>query len=244
MIIQITAATHLGNIRENNQDSIAFSGFLLNSDNSGVVQDTIDVSTSTKVCVLADGLGGHGGGDEASKFAVEQIVKMESGLNTTANVIEIIENVHKEICWKNRTGSGARTMGTTICGITMSSDTWFWFNVGDSRVYALKDGNLDQLSIDDAPGKERSGHTSSWITQCLGGTDRLPSINVHVGVIDNHTHSRLLLASDGLTSFVEHSEIMEVVRDFTLELATEKLVELAIAAGGSDNISVALIEVQ
>jgi len=242
MKIQIAASTHIGCVRETNQDAVAFSQCVLTDENSGVVQDSFDVSPIPKVCVLADGLGGHGGGDEASKYAVEQIVSGEGNLINQASVIDLVENVHKEICWRNRSAVGHRTMGTTVCGIALNVENWIWFNVGDSRIYLFQDEELCQISIDDVPSGERNNRTSSRITQCLGGSDRQSSIIVHVGEVDPRATSRILLASDGLTSFVPHHEITNIIGDVSIERAIGKLVELAISAGGADNISVAIIE--
>jgi PPM family protein phosphatase len=242
MKIQIAAATHIGCVRETNQDAVAFSQCVLTDDDSGVVRDSFDVPPIPKVCVLADGLGGHGGGDEASKFAVEKIVDGEDKLTNQASVIDLIESVHKEICWQNRSGAGHRTMGTTVCGIALNIEKWIWFNVGDSRIYAFRDPELCQVSIDDVPSGERINRTSSRITQCLGGSDRQSSINVHVGEIDPREVSRILLASDGLTSFVRRNEIAEIICNHSIEQAVVNLVDLAISAGGADNISVAVIE--
>ena len=244
MIIKISAATHLGRTRETNQDAVAFSNHLLNSEDSGVIESSFQLKNTTRVCVLADGLGGHGGGDEASKFAVQELINVESSLNTSANIIDAIENIHKAICWRNRTGDGPRTMGTTICGVAMGADNLFWFNVGDSRVYAIEENSISQLSIDDTPGGQRTGQTGSWITQCLGGSDRQPEISVHVGIIHKQSGIKILLASDGLTGLVEDSSILKIIQNSPTGMEVKRLIDEANQAGGSDNVSVALIDCQ
>ena len=106
MRIRIAAVTNRGTVRAENQDAIAFSQHVLIGDDSGVIQDDIEFSELPKVCVLGDGMGGHAGGSEASKFAVEQLVRREGTITGKAEVVSLVEDIHKEICRKNGVGPG------------------------------------------------------------------------------------------------------------------------------------------
>jgi protein phosphatase len=136
-------------------------------------------------------------------------------------------------------------MGTTIVGTVLAKDRMVHFNVGDSRAYRHYPGSLVQISRDDVPHPEVAGprRVSHVITQCLGGYAWDTGIDPHIATAPPlGPGETLLLCSDGLTDMAGDEEIarvLEAVRD-PGGWATN-LFELAMDAGGLDNISVVVV---
>jgi PPM family protein phosphatase len=129
-------------------------------------------------------------------------------------------------------------MGTTIAGLLLRGGEAVWFNIGDSRVYAVREGRLVQLSVDDVPPGPRTG----IITQTLGGAPFFMPVDPHMGQTALSVPSRWLLCSDGLTDMLPDSEIEQILAQ-TDEHALRALFTRAMAAGGADNISIVLVSV-
>jgi protein phosphatase len=132
-------------------------------------------------------------------------------------------------------------MGTTVAGLVLCARRALWFNVGDSRVYLEHGGGIAQISIDDVPPGPRYG----IITQTLGGCHSFFPISPHIGEEEfdgenSISGSRWLLCSDGLTDMLDDDEIAHAFgRDD--EAAVQALFDAAMAAGGSDNISIIVV---
>ena len=135
-----------------------------------------------------------------------------------------------------------KAMGTTICGVMLEGARGTWFNVGDSRVYKVGPSALEQMSIDDVPLGERERRTSARITQCLGGSPRSVAIDVHLGKFSIGVDDKILVASDGLTAFVADDFILEACSAGVGYSNVRRLLDLALKAGGEDNISIMILE--
>ena len=242
MTVTISAATHKGLLRSNNEDAVAFFDQILARSDPSPIVATREFQNRPVLCILADGLGGHEGGEIASEFAVRSLIEQENAIADYLDLLKAIDYIHREICWKNSGMPIPKAMGTTICGVLMEGAQGTWFNVGDSRVYRLGKSMLEQLSIDDVPFSESEKRTSSRITQCLGGSSRAIPIDVHHGEFAIDGDDRLLLASDGLTDFVDSDEIIEVCADGDGYSNVARLLDLALKTGGEDNISIAILE--
>ena len=98
------------------------------------------------------------------------------------------------------------------------------------------------MSIDDVPPGERERRTSARITQCLGGSPRNIPIAVHLGKFSVEDEDKILLASDGLTAFVEDDLILEACSEGDGYSNVGRLLDLALKVGGEDNISIMILE--
>ena len=138
-------------------------------------------------------------------------------------------------------------MGSTIATVLIHEHGIVVANVGDSPVLELADGRLHHLIIDDSPavaGMGLPGLPSSLVTQTIGGHTRLVHIQVHVHEDDLPPPRRLLLCSDGLTSYVPRSQIAAVLSTATTPAdAVERLIADALAAGGRDNVTVVVLDI-
>lgn len=138
---------------------------------------------------------------------------------------------------------GTRGMGATIAAALLHEEGLAVVNVGDSPVLELVGERLVQLTTDDvAAGGGLVGIRSSTITQSLGGGLTLRQIAPHNYEDQVAEPRRLLLCTDGLTTFVPRERIAEALSNEDLELAVRALLELALDAGGSDNVTCVLVE--
>jgi len=231
------SATDVGRIRSNNQDS------------NLVLEDS-------ELYVLADGMGGHQGGEVASALAVEAVAA-NAGEPTLDSLKEAVRRANRIIFEKAGTDPELHGMGTTTCAIRVvpgpEGDEIAWVNVGDSRVYLLRDDHLIQLSQDHSLVEDllRDGQLTedeaavhpqrNILTRALG-------IDVDVDVdgssVIPFNGDRFLLCSDGLFNEVTEDQMTSVLRRMADPgEAAEELVRLANEGGGRDNITVVLVEV-
>lgn len=234
MRYQWASATHTGLVRSNNEDS-------LYPESSGSSDDVT-------LLMVADGMGGHVAGEVASRIAVEtaaDIVGPPGRRMVGANHAVLLEVA------ANQELAG---MGTTMTILELGTDGVGRFaHVGDSRAYLLRDGSLRQLTVDHtvaaeyvAAGKltpeEAHNHPQrNMITRALGLTQNL--------LIDEFEEplevgDRFLLCSDGVNSMLRDHEIAEQLAAATVEEAAWGLVEAANLAGGHDNITAVVVDVE
>ena len=265
-----------GRVRSLNEDRV-FHQVLGSSD-----------ADATAVCIVADGMGGHLGGEVASHWAVEtlkrelaelfvptdprQTVQMtgaelravmaESGGKARPSDIALMRRLRQAVEAANQAvrqytfhrPQEAMGAGSTLTMALIRGARAYVANVGDSRTYLLRDGQLVQLTQDHsviaglvAAGRvtleESFAHPQSGlITRCLGCMDQ---IEVDIEPYALESGDRLLLCSDGLWSMVREREAMvEIIESAPdLEAAVHALVDAANRAGGSDNIAVGLLRV-
>lgn len=245
--ISIGFKTHPGKKRDKNQDSYAV---LRRADLGGKREALL---------VVADGMGGVKGGEIASRMAAEAVSEkvctaLESWNEPSKNLlIAAIEAANTQVMAKNRAESRTETqrMGTTCVSALLEAKSLTVGNVGDSRAYLLSNGRLFQVTQDHSQvwGQVQSGQMTrdearqsryrNVVTRMVGIDDLLePDIfqmNLSEGDI-------LLLCSDGLSSEVPDTQIARILATCaTPKEACEKLVDAALEAGGSDNITVVVL---
>lgn len=226
--------SHRGRIRTNNEDSV-FPAAGGKSDGPLVV-------------AVADGMGGHVGGEVASRLAIEAIAAETDtpigGRVATANHM-ILEEVQAK--------PDLRGMGTTLTVAELTGAGRLTIaHVGDSRAYLLRSGILEQMTSDHTVVAEyvRTGSIRpedaathpqrSMLTRALG---LYPDLDVDIIETRTRRGDRLMVCSDGLTSMLDHQRIAEVLGMGSPEEAVWTLIEAANQAGGHDNITVAVVDV-
>lgn len=240
LLLQVTAVTHRGSVRTHNEDTIVAGRWIRSDSMTEPRQSMHDVADGVLVLV-ADGMGGHLAGGEASRQAAEAIVRLISGDVGPATVHGVLRKVNSELFALAADDPTLRGMGTTAAGIVVRADQTVWFNVGDSRVYSERQGFLRQLSVDDVPAG--AGPGSGRITQGLGGRHLYLEIDPHVGSVATRRGRRYLLCSDGLTDAVP-LETVESAMAKDDESVVVELLERTLAAGAPDNVSIVLATVR
>ena len=238
--IDVVAMTHQGAKRSRNEDTILVGGWL-RSMPMDVPQKFRLALDGPILCVVADGMGGHAAGHEASRIACQFFAAEASSMTSELAVAAAVIAAGDQVMKAALSDAEFRGMGTTVAGLVMQPDGVFWFNVGDSGVFRHRNGFLRQISSDDIPLGEVAGRRSNRITQCLGGSDDDIAVAPHTGSEKLEYTLRYLICSDGLTDMLTMGEIeAELDCDDPVE-SVSKLHAAAMNAGGVDNISVILV---
>jgi len=229
MRVTAAAATDVGLVREGNEDSYLTEGPLF---------------------AVADGMGGHRGGEVASQLAVETLEKLfKEGAGDLPDQVQEANRVVFERSVLDRKVAG---MGTTLTAALVEGDRVRLAHVGDSRAYLLRDGTLRLLTEDhtlvhrmvsegEISKEEAETHPQrSVLTRALG-VDTV--VDVDDDSLQVRPGDRLLLCTDGLTSMVSEDEIEEVLRTVPdPREAAQRLVRMANEAGGVDNTTVVILD--
>ena len=232
------AASDVGKVRRNNQDQ-----FLVDE----------------PLYAVADGMGGAAGGAEASQTAVAALKEVFASDPTADGLADGVRGANRAVWELAREHPELRGMGTTMTAVALvtgdgaEGEVLAVANVGDSRVYLLRDGRLDQITEDHSVPEElvRAGRISpeeaashpqrNMLTRVLGNE---PEVEVDCFAIIPYSGDRLVLASDGLFNEVDHEEITSVARrQPDPQEAAAELVQMARDSGGNDNITVVVVDV-
>jgi protein phosphatase len=208
--------------------------------------------------IVADGMGGHAGGQEASQIATKQIQayleeKWDSEESSEILLQEAIDLANQGILEDQNNHPERADMGTTVVILMFREKPWV-AHIGDSRLYRLRESQLEQITEDhtwvglalrsgDITKEQAKVHP--WrhvLSQCLGRKE-LYGVDLHE--LDVQAGDRLLLCSDGLTEEVADDLINVFLTDSEdCKAAATELVEAAKKAGGSDNVTVVIVEQQ
>jgi PPM family protein phosphatase len=244
--LQVSAVTHPGKVREENEDSIAVAGFI-SSAAAGYPMRLWAESERPVGCLVADGLGGHAEGARASKIAAYTISDAILRSASADAVVAAVSDANSEIYREMSCLDAWRGMGTTVVAAVFSNGQMTCVNVGDSRCYQIAGETMVQLSVDDspppAPGQPGAA-TQTIVTQTLGGARTPVAVHPHVHVMEVKAGHRFLLCSDGLSDYVELDAIEQcLARAADDASAVQLMLDAALDAGGPDNISIVLMTV-
>lgn len=239
--VEAVAVTHVGAVRELNEDSWALVGEPL------------------LLAAVADGMGGHEAGEVASAAAVQTLerrapeVLAPGAAHTPQELGALVHEANHAVIEAG--GGRAGTTLTALACIDTQRGRWAVANVGDSRTYLRPVGApvLQQVTVDHSavqlmvdageltPAEARVHPRRNVITRALGSTEAL---TVDVAELDVASGDRFLLCSDGLTGELLDEEIRAVMDDAAdLGEAAERLVEAALWRGGRDNITAVLVRI-
>jgi protein phosphatase len=211
-----------------------------------------------RLLAVADGMGGHVGGEIAARLAVEAVGRSYEAHPTAAGLVAAVQEANDEICAHGAEDRRLHGMGTTLTAAALPEATrgarLVVAHVGDSRAYLYGRGGLRQLTEDHSLVEEmvRRGEITQTeaffhphrhiLTRALG-VDR--QLDVDTWTVDVAEHDRILLCSDGLTNECPDGEIAEILAANTDPGdAARALVVRALEHGGSDNITVVVADVE
>jgi protein phosphatase len=248
LAFEVVGKTDVGCVRTNNEDSFAFD-------------------TTTGVFVVCDGMGGRAAGEVASTMAVNTLVEYfqasagegqgsgssidhSDSATALADAIAFANDRIRQAAANTPTQFG---MGSTIVAALWNRDAFSIAHVGDSRIYLIRRGKIQQLTNDHSLVMEevrnglmsleeaRDSANQNIILRALGAEDSVQPDLAHVPV---EAHDILLLTTDGLVRYVDDPRILEMIESTsTLEEACDSLIQSAKDAGGSDNITCLLIRI-
>ena len=241
--VAVSALSHDGLVRDHNEDSLVVGPWTLCAAVT-IVPETFYLPVAAPVVVaVADGLGGQPAGEQASSLAVQWLARAAPSLTGELALREALQACNKALYAEAGRDPGRIAMGTTVAGVVVSEQVVMVFNIGDSRVYAVDETGLRQLSLDDneppAPGHARS----PIVTQTLGGDIDFAPIEPHISTRPPAGASRYLICSDGLTDAVDDATIGAILGSHQGGRAAFELWKATIDAGAPDNVTVALVEI-
>lgn len=224
------AATHVGLVREQNEDALALSApFELTETGTWEGQ----LPGERVWAVVADGMGGHAAGEVASLLAVEVLGPFLMQHANASDLVDALAAADWAIREAMNQQPAFKGMGTTVCGVVAVGRSMSAFNIGDSRIYFLENGELRRLSEDHVI----HGHI---LTQCLGGSSEGRTLAPCIFTQPLPADARLLLSSDGLTDLVPDEQIREILG--SSDRPAEELVQAALHGGGHDNVTAVVLQ--
>ncbi|MEN0130099.1 MAG: protein phosphatase 2C domain-containing protein [Brevundimonas sp.] len=208
------------------------------------------------VYVVADGMGGHEAGDVASRTAVETLRVLSRGVPDLARARAVLRAAHARLR-ALPAADQLRRPGTTATGVVLSehdgTPCWLVLNVGDSRTYRMAGGVLEQVTQDHSevaelvargavpPQDAATYPRRNVVTRALGGGSE--TVDPDVFWLPVSPGDRMLVCSDGLTDEVPDARIeAELKAEPDPQAAADRLVAAALAAGGSDNVTVLVVD--
>ena len=232
MRIRGGARTDVGLVRRRNEDS-----FLVRE----------------RLFAVADGMGGHRGGNVASSLALDTVATTVPATGATAeDLVDAVRSANGAVLERALADPELEGMGTTLTAMLMRGDEGLVAHVGDSRAYLFRDGELRQVTEDHTlvrrmvvegrltPEEAEVHPARSILTRALGVE---PEVDVDREAVSLRDGDRLLLCTDGLTGMVPEEGIRETLRrEPDPQAAADALVAAAVAAGGEDNVTVLVLD--
>lgn len=231
------ASSHIGKIRASNQDS---------------------GSVGRNLFVVADGMGGHAGGDVASALAVQHLFGLDRPYDSVEDARETlfrgILDAGADLTTAVEEHPELTGMGTTVSAMIRVKSQMVIAHIGDSRIYRLREGVLEQITADHTfvqrlvdsgritPEEAAVHPRRSVLMRVLGDVDADPDIDTHI--VDTLPGDRWLLCSDGLSGYVSERDIAETLLTVDdVELAAHKLITQSLSEGAPDNVTVVIVRV-
>ena len=246
--IEVSVQSDIGCLRQNNEDSFGY----------WEPEDDQQFLRKGRLAVVADGMGGYEGGQEASRLAVETLVEVYrdyGGDDPQAALVEALQTAHEQIREYSFAHPELRGMGTTCTAAAIVQDALYYVHVGDTRLYLIRDGQITRVTRDHSyvgrlvesgmiSPEEAEHHPQRNILTAALGTN--PDL-----IMDSpgqpeplRPEDVLLICSDGLWGQVRDSEILDAVENKSAEQTGRKLIELARERGGPDNITVEVLRLR
>ncbi|MBT3220228.1 MAG: Stp1/IreP family PP2C-type Ser/Thr phosphatase [Proteobacteria bacterium] len=231
-------------------------------------EDNYLINEELNLFVVADGMGGHAGGEYASAIAVNTVEEIVTSIELLGDEVEQgedrVEATREKMCQSIRL-AGRRIfekarqqpeyhgMGTTAVVLLIDGGNAFVAHVGDSRLYMMRDGKIDQVTEDHSliaekvrhglitPEEAKNHRMRNVITRSLGYQE---DVEVDLQVLAVRRNDRFLICSDGLSGHVSQEEMGELIERHSPQEAARRLIELACERGGEDNITAVIAYVE
>ncbi|WP_230397775.1 Stp1/IreP family PP2C-type Ser/Thr phosphatase [Novisyntrophococcus fermenticellae] len=236
--MKVFAETDIGRKRQMNQDFVYAS--------------EQPVGNLPNLFVVADGMGGHNAGDFASRFGVSvlvETVRKDTNFNPVKILRHGLEAANELVLHQAKKDAAMAGMGTTMVAVTIVGHYAYIANVGDSRLYIATD-RLEQITRDHSliaemvrigeltPEEARNHPDKNIITRAIGTGEE---VEIDFFDVKLEPGNQLLMCSDGLTNMVTDEEIYEAIQIQEGNKA-QRLIDMANANGGKDNITVIIVE--
>ena len=243
--LDVAQLTDVGRKRSHNEDNMAYV----------TPQDVQVVAKKGSLFIVADGMGGHAAGEIASEIAVETIRNayyQDDNEDAATSLLHAIKRANTLIHQRSAENMLRSGMGTTCVATVIRGNVAYIANVGDSRAYIVRGGQIKQVSQDHSwvaeqvraglltEDQARSHAQRNVITRCLG-TQMDVEVDVFAEVVEEH--DTIVLCTDGLSGLVNDAELCTIVEQYAPQESVYHLVERANEQGGPDNITAIVVRV-
>jgi serine/threonine protein phosphatase PrpC len=258
--LHVAAHSHTGETRTNNEDRYSVTAYRMERS-----------SVPTLLAIVADGIGGHNAGEVASELTVETIVNRLTASRIKEPAFQLqaaIMEANDVVAQAARTNEAQQGMGSTVVAVWIIGSRLYTATVGDSRIYLLRNGSLQQTSIDHTwvqeaidhdiiqPDQARD-HPQAHVLRRYIGAPKQTEPDLRLRLKNNESDKQslanqgltlqsddmILLCTDGLTDLVDDDEIQEVLNGNDPLQAVDHLTAMALERGGHDNITIVILEV-
>ena len=228
---KVFQATHVGKVRRNNEDSL--------------------IVIEPETFVVADGMGGASAGEVASSMLVETVKNFLTNSHAPWNetiLAQAITRANEDIWNLSRQNEDYSGMGTTATILYLDGTKAYFAHVGDSRLYLLRDGKLEQITEDHSyvetlvrrgeitEEQARVHPMKNVLTQAVGA---MPEVQIDAANFSAQRDDVFLLCTDGLTNMVDDETIARILQ--TSPNPADALINAALDGGGKDNVSVIVV---
>lgn len=219
-------------------------------------EDSYLIDEQKNLFVVCDGMGGHKGGDTASQLAISilnQNIDLSGSENIEADLLKAVESANLAILKKGLQFEHLHEMGTTLTAAKISGSLLTVAHVGDSGLFIIRNHTIKKITRDHTLAQKmlrdglinadeiESNAYNHVLTRALGISDQL-----HVDILTEEIFPQdlILICSDGLTDLLNHEEILQLTgKQEKLDSLARGLLNMALAKGGYDNITIILIRV-
>jgi protein phosphatase len=246
--VELASLTDVGCQRENNEDSYGY----------WEPANDADFAQLGRLAIVADGMGGHEGGQIASRLAVEAITKAYAGATDSdpqKRLLTALKDGHHRIQQHAKQNPHLSSMGTTCTALALIDRRLYFVHVGDSRFYLLREGKLRILSRDHTliarllekglirPDQAQDHPQRHVLTSALGMPDEEMEIDAPPEALPLRKNDVLMICTDGLWGQMEADEIERALASQSPKDACRSLVHLAKERGGPDNITLQVLRI-
>lgn len=242
---EVSAQSDIGCLRKNNEDSFGY----------WEPEDDEEFARMGRLAIVADGMGGYEGGQEASRLAVDTMVETyrnHAGGNPQQALIEGLQAAHEEIRRYGMAHPELQGMGTTCTAVAIVGDALHYVHVGDTRLYLIRDTQITQVTRDHSyvgrlveagmiSREEAEHHPQRNILTAAVGTSPELMLESPGRPEPLLAGDVLVICTDGLWGQVHDREILDAVTTQSVEDASRGLIDLARERGGPDNITVSIL---
>jgi PPM family protein phosphatase len=253
--VRAVSSTHVGRVRSANEDACTIVDLDHGTETSGGALARFDVGEKGVLLAVSDGMGGAKDGEVAARITIEVLAKtlLESSASDGGSVLEHATRTAHHAVWEHSSGigqSGRSRMGATLTAAIVHGSSLAIAQVGDSRAYLLRQGKMTQLTTDQTmiqslidkglmkPEDADASPFRNILTQAMGHQE---DVAITMSEVELRDRDCVLLCSDGLTNELTDDEIRDaILQSIRLDVAAKRLVDMANARGGRDNITVVL----
>lgn len=206
--------------------------------------------------MVADGMGGHKGGDKASQLAIksateEFLSSIKNNIDAGSALERAMASAASQVYEEQKNNPALTGMGTTLSALAIEGNKAYISHIGDTRIYCLRENNIHQLTSDHSlvnehvqagimsPEEARMSSLRNIITRAIGHNKEVLADHFSLNIKENDI---FLLCTDGLNTMISDQQIANLLNNYSPNVVADQLIDEANKNGGEDNITVVVVE--